>query len=429
MSRLIITADWVLPIDKTPIKNGAVFVEDSLIKDVGKKEELLNKYGEIETKSYPDSLLMPGFVNIHQHLFLSDLSLPSAPFFQWLKSLVAIEIARSTQEDKSFYSEAMEKGAKEALNSGITTIVNVDNLNRASTAGIKAIAKSGIRALILHEMINLRGSSCDGQISYSEVEPKELFEEFEKSTLWASEIIKDNPIILGLAAHAPYTCTSRFLKETAHYASQNKLLLGIHLSEAKEENELFTHKDDSFHRLYPAYPNRYTGTTPTQYLKDLGFLDALTLAVHCVQLTEEDIKTLADYGVNVAHCPQSNEYLQLEQVCQVRKLRREGITVGLGTDSHASNPFPDMFSEMRFAFQLHGELTAKDLVEIATQEGAKALGLEDKIGTLSAGKEADLIIVSTQEWPLFTNPYSALVEYGKKEDVQAVMVSGNFRKS
>jgi 5-methylthioadenosine/S-adenosylhomocysteine deaminase len=237
---------------------------------------------------------------------------------------------------------------------------------------------------------------------------------FLESGLDFSELISST-----VFCHSPYPCGPETLMGAKDLTRAAGLPFFLHLAETRQEVEELKSK---------------TGMALAAYLESLGILDDLTVVVHGVWLGPEDMNILARRGVKVSHCPESNLKLAAG-VAPVPELLSRGITVGLGTDGAASNNNLDLFGEMSLAARLHkvwqGDptvLPAPAVVALATREGARVLGLEDRVGTLASGKQADLIVVDLNQahlTPLY-DPFSHLVYAARSADVRHVMVAGRW---
>jgi 5-methylthioadenosine/S-adenosylhomocysteine deaminase len=229
----------------------------------------------------------------------------------------------------------------------------------------------------------------------------------------------DGRVRFYLGAHSPYSCTPELLVEVKQAANQLGLPFVIHAAESREEVEMVQ--------------SRY-GRRPIEHLHHLGVLDSRTLLAHCVWLDEGELALLAETGAAVSHNPISNAKLA-SGVAPVMALRARGVPVGLGTDSMLSNNALNLFQEMKFAVllqrahQLDGHaLSAGDVLAMGTREGAQALGWHHEIGSLEAGKEADLVVLDIDH-PLGLTPervLSDLVFAAGPQHVQAVMVHGEM---
>jgi 5-methylthioadenosine/S-adenosylhomocysteine deaminase len=228
-----------------------------------------------------------------------------------------------------------------------------------------------------------------------------------------------NRLISTLFCHSPYTCSAATLQGGKAITRARGLPFFIHLAETRQEVEQTNHQ---------------TGMSPVAYLDNLGLLDENTVAVHGVWLDEADRQLLAERRIKLVHCPESNLKLA-SGISAVADLLNRGLTVGLGTDGAASNNNLNLFGEMSLAARLHKiacldptVLPARQVVEMATLGGARVLGLEKVTGSLTPGKDADLIVVELQQphlTPLY-DPYSHLIYAAGAGDVRQVMVQGRW---
>lgn len=226
-------------------------------------------------------------------------------------------------------------------------------------------------------------------------------------------------ITIATTPHSVYTCSPELLQRVGKVAEERNALFVVHLSENVAEVKTCT--------------DQY-GVTPTEHLHNLGLLNSNTLAAHCVQLTGNDIKLLADNNVKVTHCAESNMKLA-SGIAPVPTMLKEGITVSIGTDGAASNNDVDMFTEMDTVAKIHKVaaldstlMTAEETLYAATLGGAKALGAETKIGSLTVGKKADCIVIDFNQphlTPLYNCP-SHLVYVAKGSDVVHSMIHGKM---
>jgi 5-methylthioadenosine/S-adenosylhomocysteine deaminase len=227
----------------------------------------------------------------------------------------------------------------------------------------------------------------------------------------------DGRILTALAPRFALSCSPALLEATAALSAEHKLLVHTHASEQREEI---------------AIVRAQTGMDNVAYLASLGLASERLCAAHCVWVTDGEQALMAERDVRVLHCPGSNLKLG-SGVAPVPELRARGVSVSLGADGAACNNTLDMFHEMRLAATLQamrlgpGALTARDAVWMATREGARALGLADRIGSLEIGKLADLIVVGRNGPHVRpgADPYSTLVYASRASDVQATIISGN----
>ncbi len=397
-----ISADWVLPVARDPIADGAVEIAaDGRIARVGTAADL----GQGER--FDGCAILPGFVNAHSHLeysvyggFGDGLS-----FGPW----VSLHVERKGRLDFDAMVDVARLGAAECLRSGVTTVGD------ASFAGAAAIAchDLGLRAIVYLEVFGGPGS---------------IETMFEPKRARVAGALSDR-VRLGISPHAPYTVTFDL------YAACRALGLPVatHLSESPDEAAYV--RDGSgpwagFGLLIPPI-----GTSGISALAERGLLDGNVVAAHCVTVDEHEIDLLAAHDVAVAHCPRSNAILGCG-TAPLRALRQAGVRVGIGTDSPNSAVSLDFFDELRAA--LFGArarerdalaLGTSEALELATLGGARALGLDGRIGTLEPGKEADITIVRLDEtafWPI-EDPATAVVLGGSPGSVAATLVGGTER--
>jgi cytosine/adenosine deaminase-related metal-dependent hydrolase len=399
-----LSADWVVPVEGAPIADGAVAIDDGgRIAAVGPRAEL---GGDVH---YPESVILPGFVNAHTHLeydvyvgFGDGLG-----FAEW----IGLHVQRKQRIDLEDMEAIARLGALSCLRSGITTVGDCS----FSGAAVTACAELGLRGTIYLEVFG----ETDAPIR----------ERFEPMRERIAESLSDD-VRLGISPHAPYTCTVELYRA----CTELNLPIATHLAESESETEFLRTGGgawQSFAEMLVPPP----GTTGIRALAEAGLLDSNVLAAHCVKADEEEIALLAEHDVAVAHCPRSNAILGCG-VAPLHELREAGIRVCIATDSPASTPSFDIFDEMRAAIfgarAREGRpdaLTAADALELATLGGARALGLEDSLGSLMPGKQADLTVLSLGDTAFipWEDPVTSTVLGGSPQGVVATLVSGQPR--
>ena len=404
---LVVVGSTVLTFEPgaEPIVNGAVAIADGRIVAVAPAEQLLDLAPSGALLAATDCIVMPGLVNTHGHLAMTLLRgmADDLPLSTWLEQHIwPAEREHMTRESIRLGTEL---AAAEQLLGGVTTATDMYFFGDDVAA---VLAGAGMRAVVAESLIDFPTPRC--------ATPDEMMEKQRE----LAAAFSGHPLITpSIAAHAPYTVSAANLVREAELAEELGLSLQVHLSETRWEVEkLLAEK----------------GMSPVAYLADLGVLSERMIAAHCVHVSREDIDLLAEFEVGVAHNPVSNLKLA-SGVAPVPAMLTRGVKVGLGTDGAASNNTLDMLRDLQLAALLHKGvssdptvLPARAALEMATIGGARVLGLDDRIGTLSEGKEADLICISVDRAhasPLY-DPFSHLVYAARASDVRHVLVRGKL---
>jgi len=372
-------ARWVLPVATEPVRDGTVSVaEDGCIAYVGPRDDAPAGIDH----DLGDALLMPGLVNAHSHLELTAMRgfLEGLNFRAWILRLTTSKRAVLTRDD---LLDAARQGIAEGLRAGITTYADTCD----SGVAFDAMLEWGVRGVMYQEVFGPDPAQCDASMA-------ELRAKIEAMRPRETSLVR-----LGISPHAPYTVSDALFRAAAAYARADALPMAIHIAESEVETDLVAggrgHFADALRKRGIVVAPR--ARSPIQLLERLGVLDdARPLLIHCVQLLEGDIAAIALAGCGVAHCPASNAKLA-HGIAPLRELMDARVAVGLGSDSVASNNRMSILEEARLAALFQGaRLTRIDAVRagealaLATIGGARAIGLDDRVGTLEVGKEADL---------------------------------------
>jgi cytosine/adenosine deaminase-related metal-dependent hydrolase len=403
VSPVIISADWVLPVSGPPIADGAVAIEDGRILAVAPADELG------EGRRFPDAAIIPGFVNAHSHLEYAVYAGfgDGLPFGDW----IGLHVERKGRIGVEDMEDIARLGAFECLRSGITAVGDSSFSGAAATA----CADLGLRATIYLEVFGETGGA--------------VAERFQPMRERVAGALSDR-VRLGISPHAPYTCSLELYRA----CDELGLPVATHLAESEDENE-FLRTGGGGWEAFADLLVKPMGTTGIRGLADAGLLGRHVLAAHCVVADEEEIALLAEHAVAVAHCPRSNALLGLG-IAPVAELLAAGVRVGIGTDSPASTPSFDMFEELRTAVALArlrnggpSAMSAERVLELATLGSAAALGLDDELGSLQPGKQADLAVVSLAGSPYvpWEDPAAAVVMGGSSSRVLLTVVGGEVR--
>ncbi len=408
------SADWIwtgryvvtMDPQRRIIENGAIAIRGARILAAGSKSDIERQYQARQRLDRPDAILAPGLINTHTHAAMSllrgiadDLRLQD-----WLEHYIFPAEARNVTPE--FVRWGTRLGCLEMMLSGTTTFTDMYYFEDVVAEAAK---EAGMRG-VLGETI----------IGFPSPDSKTPADALAFTDRFLSRFHDDPLMVPAVAPHAIYTNSDETLKACRALANRHGAPLEIHLSETKRENE-------------ECQVKRHM--SPTQALDALGFFNGRTLVAHAVWVDEADLAILKARGVGIAHCPSSNMKLA-SGIAPVTRMLALDLAVGLGPDGPAgSNNDFNMFEEMDLAAKLQKvatgdprNLPAQAAVEMATIRGARALGMEKEIGSLEAGKRADLISIRLDRpnaVPLY-NVYSQMVFALKGEDVEDVMVNGKL---
>jgi 5-methylthioadenosine/S-adenosylhomocysteine deaminase len=403
---LLVSGKYIYTQDKdnTVIDDGCVAICGDTIVATGPSSEIRDKYPEARMLATEHGLIMPGLVNTHTHAAMACFRgiADDLPLMQWLQEYIFPVEAKLTGD---MVYRATLLSLAEMIKSGTTSFCDM-YLFAKDVA--RAAAESGMRAWIGEVLYDFPSPNY-GELAAGFDYMAELFTSYENNAL----------ISITVDPHAVYTCSPDLLQKLKAVAEKHNALYVIHLSENEEEVN--------------GTVERY-GTRPVMHLENLGLLDERVIADHCVMLNNEEIDLLAERGVKVAHCPESNMKLA-SGVAPVPELLAAGVPVGLGTDGSASNNDVDLFGEMNSAAKMHKvsrldptALPAETTLAMATAGGAEVLGASGTIGSLETGKKADLIVIDLNQphlTPLYNIP-SHMVYAARGADVVHSVINGEI---
>jgi 5-methylthioadenosine/S-adenosylhomocysteine deaminase len=383
------------------LKGAHIGIKDKKIAYIGKDDNLLAE----QYIDASDKIVLPGFVNTHTHVPMSIFKgiADDFPLDVWLNDY--IWPLESKYMDKETVYKASLASIAEMIHSGITTF---NDMYFFENEVARAANETSIRAVVSETLM-------DGKT----VNSKNFVEGLAYSE-WLIKKWQGNDLInVGVAPHAPYTASSDLLIKAKELANRYGVIYHIHLSETKNE--------------YNTIKKEYN-STPVEYLDNLGVLDKLTMAAHVVYLEKNDFDILKNRKVSVSHNPESNMKLA-SGISPVYGMLRHGINVSLGTDGVASNNDLDFFDTMDIAAKLQKvyymdpvALNAQEVVMAATLGGAKALNLDQYVGSIEIGKLADIIILNIDDMhaiPLY-NPFSQIVYTLNPADVSYSIINGKI---
>ena len=420
-------AKWILPIVGSPIENGEVVIEGDRIAEVRPATSQ-----DQDAIDFGDAILMPGLVNVHTHLDYTVMRglLEDLPFFSWIRELTFLKPLLDWDD----WLASATWGAAEAISGGVTTIGDCCD----SGAVFHAAKRLGLAGTIYQEVFGIDESQT----------VETILAELKAKVDALSALAPGTGLKIGISPHAPYTVRPELFKALANYASQNDLKICIHAAESPSEGELFYSGSGAIAEMFDRRGIEWAspGSSVVSYLDSFGILSPNTMLVHGVQVSAHDRFLTRSRGISWAHCPKSNAKLGAGVApLGILEGRRFPDTdeqdeylpkIGLGSDSVASNNTMDMFEEMRFGTLMQRATwrkadspKTKEFVEMATIGGARALGMSDEIGSLEAGKQANLCVVRLSDLhsaPSF-DPCSALVYAARASDVVFTMSRGEVR--
>jgi 5-methylthioadenosine/S-adenosylhomocysteine deaminase len=403
---LLVSGGTVVTMDgeRRILEDGAIAVKGDVIVALGPRAEIESKFAAPQTINARGKLVLPGFINGHTHAAMTLLRglHDDVTLDEWLRKYIFPAEAKNVTEE--FVRWGTRLAAAEQIRGGVTTFADMYYFEDAVAEETKA---AGMRGVLGETFIDF--PAPDNKTNAAALEYTEKF-----LKRWQGD-----PLIHAAPApHSIYTCSQKTLQDAAALARKYNAPILIHVAEMKKE------LDDS---------RAQNGTTPVQYLDKIGVLSPDVVAAHCIFVDAADRKILAQRNVGCVHNPSSNMMLA-SGVSPVPELRAAGVAVGLGTDGPAgSNNDLDLMEEIDLAAKLAKitkmdplALNAKSVVEMATIDGARALHMEKEIGSLEAGKKADLILIGLDEpnaVPMY-DIYAQVAYALKGSDVETVVIGG-----
>jgi 5-methylthioadenosine/S-adenosylhomocysteine deaminase len=404
---LILLPQWVVPVDpEGTLTDHAVVVQDGRILDVLPADAAQARYTATQTLALPGQALIPGLVNLHGHAAMSLFRgmADDLPLMNWLNQ--RIWPAEKQHVSEAFVRDGTLLAAAEMLTGGVTCCNDMYFFPQA--AG-EAFLQAGMRAtlgMIVLEFPSAYASDADDYLARG---------------LAMRDELKDEPLLgFAFAPHAPYTISDATFGRIGTLTEQLGLPIHTHIHETTDEIR------DSLKQY---------GIRPLERLARLGLLGPNFIGVHAVHVSDAEIESLAEHGCHVAHCSSSNLKLA-SGFAPVVELMRAGVNIGLGTDGAASNNRLDLVSEMRMTALIAkgasgnaAALPAATVLKMATLDAARALNLDDRIGSIVPGKRADLVAVDLRGLvcqPVF-DPVSHLVYVAGREHVTHVWVDGKLK--
>ena len=402
----LLSATWLLPIapNNIALTDHGVAVRDGRITAVAPISDLTQQFPDCSHTHLQDQILSPGLVNAHGHAAMSLMRGVGSGLAlkEWLQE--AIWPFEAKYMDAQAVALGTELAFAEMLLSGTTTLADMYFFPETVA---RVAHQTGMRCQISAPIINFATSwSRDADDALHKT--MALYDEYRYHPL----------IRVAFGPHSAYSLERKHLNQIAMYADELEAAVQIHLNETQRE---------------VAQAHEQLGHGYVELLRDTGLLGPRLQTVHMTQLTAAEIDMVAAAKTSVVHCPTSNMQLA-SGTCPVAQLQSQDVTVALGTDGAASNNTQDLFAELRLAGLLAKHANAdptqgqaRDMLKMATLDGARALGLEQDIGSLEVGKSADLIALNTQQANMVPvhDPFASLVHNSSGSAVTTVMIAGN----
>ncbi|OCA87818.1 amidohydrolase [Bacillus sp. FJAT-27225] len=401
--RTLIKNAWILTMNEQmeQFQNGYLLIDGGEIADVGAMDSLPNNTAYDRCLNAEGAILLPGMVNTHTHIGMIPFRSLGDDFPDRLRRFL-FPLENECMNEQLAYTSGRYAIAEMQL-AGVTTFFDMYYFEHELAKAAEEMHSRAILAETVIDSITVDVTEPMGGLQYAEqFIPK-----------WQG----NSRIQASVAPHAPYSNTIEVLLEADRLSQKYNVPWMMHVSEMDFEMDKYREE---------------RGQTPIEFLEEIGVLSPRLVAAHCIHLSDHDIELLKNYDVKVAHCIGANTK-SAKGVARVRDLLSAGIAVGLGTDGPSSGNTLDLFSQMRLFANFHktylkdrSAFPAEEIVTLATMGGAKVLGLEEKIGSIETGKQADFILVETDSvnmFPIF-DPYSALVYSANASNVKDVFIAG-----
>ncbi len=377
--KTLLHAQWLAPMDRPPYRDGGVVFADRRILAVGGLAAIRAAHPDAEIENLGDVVILPGLVNPHTHLELSDCdcnTLSPGSFIEWLKSIIQNRL--SIPDQKALVRSAVARGVAQCLRFGVTTIGDISRECRLTRP---QLAKSPLRA-----------------VSYGEVQAMgKRRDALEERLAEATDATDATPRLrIGISPHAPYSIEPAGYQQCLSMSRQRNLPLATHLAEhAAEAAFLADHGGDLLNLwnwlgFWDDQVPRFVGG-PIRLAKSIGLIDYPSLLAHVNYCDDDELAILAAGKASVVYNPRTHKYFG-HPPHRWRDMLRSGVNVAVGTDSCASSPDLNLVDELRLLRSITPDMPATDLWAMATARAAHAIGMSDVVGTLSPGKSADFVV-------------------------------------
>ncbi|GAC1348652.1 MAG: amidohydrolase family protein [Ktedonobacteraceae bacterium] len=407
-------AQYIYPVSSAPIHNGIIAINGERIAAVGSAEAVMQQYPGADVVDLGAVMLLPQGVNAHTHLELTPLAalgqqfVADRSFVQWIRELIT--------QWRATPAVVQIEGARDAchmlIESGTAAVGDISNTH----ASLVPLLESGLYGIIYHELLNPDPAEA----------PRLLQVAQQKIRRWRSEYGEER-IRFGVTLHTPFTVSAELFRLIVPWVIDEQVPFCIHSAESPAETEYLLYGTGEIaEALYPPPVSLKAwvappGCSPVAYLNDLGVFAGRPLLMHGVQVDRADLQLLAAQHIPMAHCPRSNYHLNCGRM-PIEAYQEADVLVAMGTDSLSSSPSLSVWEEATYAMKTHRsvgvKLDAHDLLRICTLDGARALGFDDRLGSLERGKLARLAVGRM-------NPRSEIKQAETADEMLQMLWDGN----
>ena len=403
---LLLKSKYLLKDPDSVIDNGAVLIDGGKIKFAGCASDISN-HESCQIVDLGNSAIVPGLVNTHTHLELTHLHKCinyNGDFTDWIRQL--LNIKKDWTESESLSS--IRSGIKNSLESGTTTVADITRNGLA----LEELQKSKIRKTLFYELIDFYPDSVESTI--------DNFKNLIKG-------VKHNDLLsIGIFPHAPYTVSKELYRECKRVSKEMDICIATHISETIDEANFLTRGAGNFVSLLRDFDmlNDWNppGLRPVNYMNNIGFLENGCILVHCNYLTGEEVDHIEESNSTIVFCPRSHKYFRHKDH-PFYMLGNRNINIALGTDSLASNDSLSILDEMKYIYTQHKTSKPQDILYMGTIAGATALRLDNKIGKLEEGYDADIAVIDVKQEAV-TNIYNGI--FSQDSECVLTVVSGTI---
>jgi cytosine/adenosine deaminase-related metal-dependent hydrolase len=403
---LLLKSKYLLKDPHSAIKNGAVLIDDGKVKFAGRANDI-NNHESCQIVDLESSVIVPGFVNTHTHLDLTHLHnfiKYNGNFTDWIRQLVKAK----KEWTESEYLSSIRSGIKKSLESGTTTVADITRNGLA----LEELQKSKIRKTLFYELIDFDPDSAESTIDNLKAKLRK---------------VRQNDLLsIGIFPHAPYTASEDLYRKSKSVSEESGYAIATHISETIDEANFLTRGAGHFVSLLRDFDMlkewKPPGLRPVNYMNNIGFLENGCILVHCNYLTGEEVDYIDESNSTIVFCPRSHKYFRHKDH-PFYMLGNRDINIALGTDSLASNESLSILDEMKYIHTQHKTLKPRDILYMGTIAGATALRLNNKIGKLEEGYDADIVVIDIKNETV-TNIYDGI--FSHDSECVLTIVSGTI---